>query len=191
MDRRGFLKRASALLAVGGAPTSMLGGNALSYREVALDARINPDEARRIFETELDAARKRHPVYVLYYQAESPHLPSYRKAVDAVLRKRGYRGAVISVDIDRHAGLAKNNFFDVNGRHYTIAASLSAFVDGKLMSFYKTSIRSQIDGTPFSLSYPGIAGVTAGPLGDDVEKLTSRISGFVERTDQAFAEPTN
>lgn len=167
----------------------MLDRGVTAYREVALDARTDPEEARRIFAKELDAARKRHPVYVLYYQAESPHLASYRKAVDAVLRRKGYRGAVVSVDIDRHADLARNNFFDVNGRSYTINASLAAFVDGKLMSFYKTSIRSEVDGTKFSLSYPGIAGVTAGPLGDDVEKLASRISGFVERTDQAFAEP--
>lgn len=189
MDRRGFLKRASAVFAVGGAPTSMLGGGVLPYREVSLDARTDPEDARRVFAKELDAARKRHPIYVLYYQAESPHLASYRKAVDAVLKRKGYRGAVISVDIDRHADLAKNNFFDVNGRSYTINASLAAFVDGELMSFYRTSIRSEVDGTKFSLSYPGIAGVAAGPLGDDVERLASRISGFVERTDQAFAEP--
>jgi hypothetical protein len=191
VDRRGFLKRGSALLAVGAAPTSLLTGidAGLPYRQVMLDARTDPEVARRIFEKELDTARKRHPVYVLYYQEESPHLPAYRQAVTAVLRKKGYRGAVISVDIDRHADLAKNNFFDIGGRPYTINASLSAYIDGKLVSFYKTSIRSQIDGTPFSLSYPGIAGVTAGPLGDDVEKLQSRISGFVERTDQAFAEP--
>ncbi len=189
MDRRGFLGRASATLAVVVMPSSVPPGGRLGYREIALDARVDPGEARHIFAKELDAARRRHPVYVLYYQAESPHFVSYRKAVDAVLKKKGYRGAVISVDIDRHAELAENNFFDVNGRPYTIAASFAAFVDGKLMSFYKTSIRSQIDGTAFSLSYPGIAGVTAGPFGDDVEKLVQRISGFVERTDQAFAAP--
>lgn len=189
MDRRGFLRRASAALAVGAVPSSGPPGGMLGYREVVLDGRVDPGEARHIFENELDAARRRHPVYVIYYQAESPHVASYRRAVGAVLKRKGYRGAVISVDIDRHADLAENNFFDVNGRAYTIAASLAAFVDGKLMSFYRTSIRSQIDGATFSLSYPGIAGVTAGPLGDDVEKLMQRISGFVERTDQAFAEP--
>lgn len=189
MDRRGFLQRASGLLAVAAAPTSILTGDRVPYRQVQLDSRIAPDEARRVFQKELETARNRHPVYVLYYQEESPHLASYREAVAAVLGKKGYRGAVISVDIDRHADLAKNNFFDVNGKPYTINASLSAFVDGELMSFYKTSIRSQIDGTPFSLSYPGIAGVTAGPLGDDVEKLRSRISGFVDRADQALAAP--
>lgn len=41
--------------------------------------------ARRIFAKEPDAARKRHPVYVLDYQADSLHLASGRKAVDAVL----------------------------------------------------------------------------------------------------------
>jgi hypothetical protein len=189
VDRRGFLWRASLLLAVVAVRPTLPGVGVLAYREIALDGRVSPDDAQRIFAKELEAARRRHPVYVLYYQAESPHRASYRKAVDAVLRKKGYRGTVISVDIDRHADLAENNFFDVNGRPYTIAASLAAFVDGKLMSSYKTSIRSEIDGTAFSLSYPGIAGVTAGPLGDDVEKLASRIAGFVDRADQALAEP--
>ncbi|MBM3548294.1 MAG: hypothetical protein FJX54_15195 [Alphaproteobacteria bacterium] len=184
MDRRNFLK----LLAVGAAPTSFLAGeSALSYRQVQLDATVRPEEGRRIFSRELDTAKKRHPVYVVYYQEDSPHRASYQKAVAAVLAKRRYRGAVIFVDVDRHLDLAKNNHFDVNGRPYTLSASLSAFVDGELMSFYRTSIESEVDGTRFNLSYPGIAGVTGGPLGDDIEKLKSRISGFVERTDQAFA----
>jgi hypothetical protein len=108
--------------------------------------------ARRIIAKEPDAARKRHPVYVLDYQADLPHLASYRKAVDAVLKRKGYRGAVVSVDIDRHAELAKNNFVDVNVRSCTINASRVAFVDGRLMSFNKTSIRSEVAGTKFSLS---------------------------------------
>ena len=194
MDRRAFFRNGMALFAVGGVPASQVTGGDpkgrdIPYRQVILDRAVKPEDAIRIFSRELETARKRHPVYVLSYQEESPHLPAYRKAVDAVLRKKGYRGAVISVDIDRHADLAKNNFFDVNGRPYTINASLSAYVDGQLMSFYKTSISSQIDGTPFSLSYPGIAGVTAGPLGDDIETLQTRIDGFVQRTDQAFTAP--
>ncbi len=138
-----------------------------------LDARTGPEVARRVFGKELHRARRRHSVYVLNYLEDSPHLPAYRQTVTGVLRKKGYRGAMTSVDIDRHADLARSNFFDVGGRPYTINASLPAYIDG----------------TPFSLSYPGIAGVTPGPLGDDVVKLQSGISGFVERTDQAFAEP--
>lgn len=196
MDRRSFFRNGLAMFAVGGMPASIVSDTDVTdsrlgvpYRQVVLDRAVTSADALRIFNRELEAARTRHPVYVLYYQEESPHLPAYRKAVDAVLRKTGYRGAVISVDIDRHAELAKNNFFDVNGRPYTINASLSAYVDGRLMSVYKTSIRSEVDGTPFSLSYPGIAGVTSGPLGDDVETLQTRIDGFVRRADQAFTTP--
>jgi hypothetical protein len=188
MDRRGFLGRGAALLATGAMPTGLVTGEgALPYRQVQLDETIRPDEGLRIFSRELDTAKKRHPIYVVYYQAESPHRATYQKAVAAVLGQRRYRGAVIFVDVDRHLDLAKNNHFDVNGRPYTLSASLSAFVDGELMSFYRTSIDSEVDGTRFNLSYPGIAGVTAGPLGDDIETLKSRIAGFVERTDEAFA----
>jgi hypothetical protein len=191
MDRRGFLGRGAALLAVGAAPIGAgdLKEGLLGYRQVVLDRTVAPGAGQEIFNRELATARRKHPVYVLYYQDESPHLATYKQAVATVLGTRRYRGAVILVDVDRHRGLAKNNHFDINGRPYTLTASFSAFVDGELMSFYRTSIRSEVDGTPFSLSYPGIAGVTAGPLGDDVEKLQSRIAGFVERTDQAFAEP--
>ena len=189
MDRRTFLKRGAALFAAGGAPIGAgeLKQSLPGYRQVLIDRTVDPEDGQEIFGRELEAARRKHPIYVLYYQEESPHLATYKQAVSVVLGKRRYRGTVLLVDIDRHLDLAKNNHFDVNGRAYTINASLSAFVDGELMSFYRTSIRSQVDGTPFSLSYPGIAGVTAGPLGDDIEKLTSRIAGFVERTDQAFA----
>jgi len=203
LDRREFLGRGLGLLAVGGLPTSALttanpirrdpqdaDGQTTRYREVFLDRTVAIAEATRLFQAELDAARGRHPVYVLFYQEEAPQLPAYRRAAAAVLQQRGYRGAVLHVDIDKHAGLAADNIVDVAGKPYVINASLGAYVDGKRMAFYRTSVRSEVDGAKFAVSYPGIAGMTAAALGDGQSQLRSRISGFVDRTDQAFGAPT-
>jgi len=203
LDRREFLGRGLGLLAVGGLPASALttgnplrreprdaDGHASRYREVFLDRTIGIAEGARLFQGELDAARGRHPVYVLFYQEEAPQLAAYRRAATAVLQHRGYRGVVLHVDIDKHASLAADNIVDVGGKPYVINASLAAYVDGKRMAFYRTAVRSEVDGTKFAVSYPGIAGMTAATLGDGQSQLQSRIGGFVDRTDQAFGAPT-
>jgi hypothetical protein len=200
LDRRDFLRNACGLLAVGGVPTSLLGGGriknnpeddqAARYREIYLDRAVTIEDGVRMFQQELELGRGKHPVYVLFYQEGAPQLPAYRRAAAAVLQRRGYRGAVLHVDIDKHAALAADNVVDVAGKPYVINASLAAYVDGKRMAFYRTSVRSQVDGTRFAVSYPGIAGMTAVALGDGQPQLESRIAGFVERTDQAFGAPT-